>query len=284
MRRGIFDNFSNGTLRALIGCEVFTTGYDEPSIDLIAIMRATKSTALYVQMLGRGCRRAEGKVDCKVLDFGENIARHGKLDEIRIARRYNPVSETMEADVETIVAKECPSCGAILRYGDTECADCGFVYPVAIRHGPEASNDSVMSEPEQPHIVDVVATRYARHVPKDKPTPSLRVDYVLSMIADYPVKKVSEWVCFEHRGVARDKASRWWLGRGIGHSPVPLAVEDALARLTEIRNPRKIEIQKDGKWWRVLRVVEWSDESGGEEQKRLEEETEQFYEETGFNL
>ncbi|MBY0490607.1 MAG: DEAD/DEAH box helicase [Gemmatimonadaceae bacterium] len=54
----------NGTLRVLTNCDVLTTGYDEPSIDLLALCRPTASTGLHVQMLGRGFRTAPGKTDC----------------------------------------------------------------------------------------------------------------------------------------------------------------------------------------------------------------------------
>ena len=58
-------------------------GFDAPNVDLIALMRPTKSPGLYVQMVGRGLRIAPGKTDCLVLDFGTNVLRHGPLDMVR---------------------------------------------------------------------------------------------------------------------------------------------------------------------------------------------------------
>jgi superfamily II DNA or RNA helicase len=48
---------------------LLTEGYDEPSVDCIVILRATKVRALYVQMVGRGTRLCEGKKNLLLLDF-----------------------------------------------------------------------------------------------------------------------------------------------------------------------------------------------------------------------
>lgn len=55
---------------------VLTTGFNAPGVDLIAMLRPTKSTGLYVQMAGRGTRLAPGNDNCLVLDFAGNVARH----------------------------------------------------------------------------------------------------------------------------------------------------------------------------------------------------------------
>ena len=68
---------------------MLTTGFNAPICDLIALIRPTASTSLYLQMVGRGTRCigaditesiANGKRDCLLLDFGGNIRRHGPLD------------------------------------------------------------------------------------------------------------------------------------------------------------------------------------------------------------
>ena len=59
---------------------VLTTGFNAPAVDLIAMLRPTKSAGLYVQMAGRGTRLAPGKQNCLVLDFAGNVSRHGPID------------------------------------------------------------------------------------------------------------------------------------------------------------------------------------------------------------
>jgi DNA repair protein RadD len=62
--------------------DVLTTGYDEPAIDAIAMLRPTKSAGLYVQMVGRGFRLHPSKVNTLVLDFAGNVERFGPVDTI----------------------------------------------------------------------------------------------------------------------------------------------------------------------------------------------------------
>jgi DNA repair protein RadD len=45
--------FKHGEIRALASVGVLTTGFDAPAVDLLAMLRPTKSTGLYVQMAGR---------------------------------------------------------------------------------------------------------------------------------------------------------------------------------------------------------------------------------------
>lgn len=97
-RASALAEFKTGRVRWLVNCEVLTTGYDEPGIDGIALMRPTASKALHVQMLGRGMRLADGKSDCLILDFAGNIARHGNIDELISERRKS--EERQRADVE----------------------------------------------------------------------------------------------------------------------------------------------------------------------------------------
>ena len=88
-RDRIIAAFKRGEIRALASMGVLTTGFNAPAVDLIAMLRPTKSAGLYVQMAGRGTRLAPGKENCLVLDFAGNVSRHGPVDwcEPRSARR-----------------------------------------------------------------------------------------------------------------------------------------------------------------------------------------------------
>ena len=85
-RDRIIAAFKRGEIRALASMGVLTTGFNAPGVDLIAMLRPTKSTGLYVQMAGRGTRLAPGKADCLVLDFAGNVARHGPIDAVKPKR------------------------------------------------------------------------------------------------------------------------------------------------------------------------------------------------------
>src|SRR5688572_1248556 len=68
-RRAIVQAHKDGRIRCLTNDSVLTTGYDNPIVDMLAVLRPTQSPGLWVQMVGRGTRLAEGKSDCLVLDF-----------------------------------------------------------------------------------------------------------------------------------------------------------------------------------------------------------------------
>src|SRR3954452_22775660 len=102
---------------------VLTTGFNAPAGDLIALLRPTKSTGLYVQMAGRGTRLAPGKDNCLVLDFAGNVARHGPID---LVRPKDPPKGGADGDMPN---KLCPECRAINALAARVCVDCGYVFP-----------------------------------------------------------------------------------------------------------------------------------------------------------
>lgn len=71
--------FKAGEFKYLINVAVLTTGFDAPNIDCVVLLRPTMSPGLYYQMIGRGFRLHSSKENCLVLDFGENIMRHGPV-------------------------------------------------------------------------------------------------------------------------------------------------------------------------------------------------------------
>ena len=82
-RKRILNWFKNTPDAVLTSVGILTTGFDEPSIESIIINRATKSLALYFQMIGRGSRVVEDKKDFLVVDLGNNVARFGNwTDEV----------------------------------------------------------------------------------------------------------------------------------------------------------------------------------------------------------
>ena len=66
--------FKAGRIRALCSMNILTTGFNAPHVDLIAMLRPTKSVSLYIQMAGRGTRPSPGKTNCLVLDFAGNVS------------------------------------------------------------------------------------------------------------------------------------------------------------------------------------------------------------------
>ena len=98
IRDQIIRDFKEHRIKTVFNVGVLTTGFDHPALDCIILMRPTRSIMLYVQMVGRGVRIAEGKTSCKIIDLTSNIKNLGRVETIRLQRmldgKYDLVSET----------------------------------------------------------------------------------------------------------------------------------------------------------------------------------------------
>ncbi len=236
-REAIINDFKRGRIRCLTNANVLTTGFNAPGVDLLAMLRPTKSAGLYVQIVGRGCRLAPGKTNCLVLDFAGNIARHGPIDAVK------PKGPKGEGDGEA-PTKDCPDCRSIVYAAVRECPDCGHLFPPPeLKIEARASRLDIISS-GKPEWVPVTRVSYARHDKPGKP-PSLRVEYQCGMNAH------QEWVCLEHSGYARQKAATWWANRAPG-VPLPNSVEAALAVTPGLRAPREIAVRPSGRYTEVV--------------------------------
>ena len=89
--------FRRGEFPVLLSVAMFSTGFDVPDIDFIALCRPMKSSVLFAQSLGRGARLSEFANDCVVVDFGGNILRHGALDMIKPPKRRAAASGKIDS-------------------------------------------------------------------------------------------------------------------------------------------------------------------------------------------
>lgn len=68
-RKAIIGACKAGEIQVLTNCNVCTEGFDWPEVSSVLLLRPTKSWSLFVQMIGRGLRLADGKEDCVVIDI-----------------------------------------------------------------------------------------------------------------------------------------------------------------------------------------------------------------------
>ena len=141
-RRQVLEDFKTRRIPCIVSMDVLTTGFDAPCVDIVAIVRATMSTSLYVQIIGRGMRLINGmfgnlptraarleaiasssKPNCLVFDYGGNIARHGPINDVRVKEKKAKITPG-EAPVKT-----CPGCKAQQPAGVRICGGCGFEFP-----------------------------------------------------------------------------------------------------------------------------------------------------------
>ncbi len=59
----------NGDLDIVFSVDMFNEGVDVPTIDTVLMLRPTESRILWLQQLGRGLRKAEGKQRLQVIDY-----------------------------------------------------------------------------------------------------------------------------------------------------------------------------------------------------------------------
>ena len=235
-RDAIIVAFKRGEIRALASMGVLTTGFNAPAVDLIALLRPTKSAGLYVQMVGRGTRLAPGKENCLVLDFAGNVRRHGPIDLVRPKRPG-------DAAAGKAPTKVCPECESIIALSATECPDCGYEFPAReVKIAPTAAALPILS-PKTPQWLPVHGISYSRH-DKLGGRPSLKVTYSCGLTS------YSEWVCIEHQGYARQKATDWWRKRAPG-LPVPLSVNEAIAQAGRLARPSAISVRPSGRYLEV---------------------------------
>lgn len=236
-RDSIIRRFRNGEIRALTNANVLTTGFDVAGIDLVAMLRPTLSTSLYVQIVGRGTRLAQGKENCLILDFAGNVRRHGPVDTVSIMPKSG--GGTGKVSVEDVRAKTCPGCEELVALNAFECKWCGHQWPRDDKpaHDPhaDASTGILSTERAHPTMLPVVHWNHEQHI-KMGSRDSMHVTY-LAGLADY-----HEWVAFEHGGTATQRACQWWLMHG-GQTPFPKSTDEALSRVGELTKPETISVR-----------------------------------------
>ena len=241
VRDNIIHDFRSGKLQALVNVGVLTTGFNAPCCDMMAVMRPTQSTSLYVQIMGRGMRLFPGKKNCLVLDYGENVQRHGPINKVKPKKKGEGVPPV----------RVCPECNSIVSLGINLCPECGYIWPwkPPVRKQTERASDMDPFDPDadKPRVMAVKSMHFRIHEKEGRPD-SMRVDFQCGM------RIISEWVCIEHHGFAGRKACRWWATYG-GSAPIPTTVDEAIDRQNELRVPQAIEVIDDGKYERVARPL-----------------------------
>lgn len=259
--------FKRGEIRCLTNANVLTTGFDAPNVDLIAMLRPTLSTGLYVQMMGRGTRikgvdvnvfetaaercaaiEASEKPNCLVLDYAGNVRRHGPVDSIFVEDKEpgGPAEREDDGKVEEddIRAKVCPECEALVAKNASRCRECGHEFGPP-KHADTPEDVAILSR-EAALIYTPVRSwhAYAWHKAGDpNAVPTLRVDYVVGL------QNVAEWIPFEHER-ARGLAAKWWKEHG-GDLPVPETVVEAAQRFHELTPPVEVNLMREGKFMRI---------------------------------
>ncbi|HWA17735.1 MAG TPA: DEAD/DEAH box helicase [Devosia sp.] len=120
--------FHDGRVKVVCNVGVLTTGVDW-DVRCLVLARPTKSEILFVQIVGRALRPAEGKVDALILDHSATTLRlgfptdihHDALDDGSLRGSSQRVRERVVS-----LPKKCPSCSYLKPAGVHVCPECGF--------------------------------------------------------------------------------------------------------------------------------------------------------------
>lgn len=236
-REGKIGDFRAGRLRCLINVNVLTTGFNVPHVDLVALVRATMSTSLYVQMVGRGTRKAPGKENCLVLDYGNNVAEHGFIDAV------NPKIKGSGGEGAAPV-KKCPACEYMCPAGSKVCQTCGHEFPApSLNHGATSYSGAMMSNQVQAEWVDVDDVTYQLWRKEGKPD-SIRVTYQCGL------QRINEWLCPDHGGYT---ASRYQ-ARKKALDAFADSTADAMLECGAWTKPSRIKIKPNGKFHDIVQL------------------------------
>jgi DNA repair protein RadD len=222
-RRELLRRFKAGELRAISNCQVLTTGFDYPGVDCVVLMRPSMSKGLVLQMIGRGARQAEAKVDCVIFDYAGNIERHAPLDELWDIR---PTPERRRKDDAARAHKE-----ALVRARSAQ----------EEKHDRSASLlDPMTGEPLATFTYAVKHVTYDLVKSKNPKYPGTHI-----LVAKYfcPARKELNprcppymwlYICVEYTGFARTKAEQWFKRRGIQTLPPSALAARRLAEGLEV--------------------------------------------------
>ena len=93
-----------GKIKVIFSVDMFNEGVDIPDVDMVMFLRPTESPVIFLQQLGRGLRKAEGKKYLNVLDFIGNYSKAGK---VRMILSGSQCSLTQASMRNTQVPDEC---------------------------------------------------------------------------------------------------------------------------------------------------------------------------------
>ncbi|PCI28921.1 hypothetical protein COB55_03020 [Candidatus Wolfebacteria bacterium] len=253
-RAQLIRKFKDGEIKYLCNVNVLTTGFDAPNVDMVCLLRATVSPGLFYQIVGRGLRLSPGKINCLCLDFGQNVVRHGCIDNLQIKKKSN--REGGEAP-----AKVCPECRDIVHAGFSKCPHCGYEFPIdsQSKHGARANLEDIISKDTLE--VETFNVRYvilSIHEKKKNGSisRSLKVDYHLE---GNLTGTISEWVAFESdKKYAIHQAHEFWRQCSLDMPNQPpdnleQVVKDFKEGLLKEATSITVRKKKSDKYWTIVK-------------------------------
>jgi DNA repair protein RadD len=264
-RSEVLKEVRNGKYRAIVNVDILTTGFNLKNIDLICLLRPTKSPIIHVQTIGRGLRviykkgmplqTAEqrlkaiefgGKPHCLVLDYAGNCSRLGAVNDVKVKTKG-------KKDSGGSMIKVCPECDIENHLSAKVCCNCEYIFPVKEKIVETASIAEVVKKTKKQklsigwHEIDEIDYSLKRSGKGGKN------NYIK---ATYSVgdSKVHENIFLENRGYAKHLAQHWVSYRWQGYKgEEPKNCIDLFKNMEYIKQPQKIKVKIDeGKRYEII--------------------------------
>lgn len=116
--KDVIQQFRDQKIRYLVNVNMATVGFSCDHVDIIAILRATESSRLYQQILGRGMRLDPNKKEFLLLDYTDNI------------QKLFPSSDVFSPEIVAYGKKPSTK-------HDIQCPECNNVNQVTFRPNPD---------------------------------------------------------------------------------------------------------------------------------------------------
>lgn len=122
-RAQVLADFRSGAFQYLVNVQLYTEGFDEPSIQCVACIRPTMSWALFVQMVGRGTRLlgrtlaesiANGKPHLLLLDLTGNAGKHKLVGPLDALAAGDGVEPELRAEADRLLADDAHDLDEVL--------------------------------------------------------------------------------------------------------------------------------------------------------------------------
>lgn len=127
-RKQIIADFKSGKITILCNVDLVSFGFNCPDCDCIVLLRPTCSISLFIQQSCRALRGREGK-RAIILDFVNNVNRHGLPTETRewsLTGRITCKNESADPD---ILVRQCKNCLRVYSGTGRICPYCGEEQP-----------------------------------------------------------------------------------------------------------------------------------------------------------
>lgn len=271
--------FKRGQLRCLVNMNVLTTGFDFPPIDFIGMLRPTRSTGLWVQMLGRGTRPFDCttyptdtdedravvsffrfvKQNCLVLDFAGNARSLGPINDPKIPQRKGkgpgglpPVKDCTARHVDPVTQlRTGPLCGCENHISARFCYNCGAEFQFEVKISGTSFSDEVLStDGPKAEWFDVDRVFYLEGNSKKYDTKIVRVEYHCGPVT------YSEFVWFGDEKLPMVRRSKsWWKRRSADE--MPETYEEALPLMDALKKPTRIKVWTNKKPYPEVMTAEF---------------------------